>query len=42
LNLQPGTVSMHVSNVYTKLEVDARSDRHARVAAVLMWHGLLG
>ncbi len=42
LSLQPGTVSMHISNVYAKLKVDAHSDRHARVAAVLMWHGLLG
>ncbi len=41
LGLRPGTVSMHISNVYAKLQVDTLSDQHARVAAVLMWHGLL-
>lgn len=41
LGMQPGTVSMHVSSVYAKLEVDTLSDKHARVAVALMWHGLL-
>lgn len=41
LVIEPGTVSMHISNVYSKLEVDALPDKNARVAAVLMWHGLM-
>lgn len=41
LSLQPGTISMHVSSVYAKLEVTKHADKHARVAAALMWHGLL-
>ncbi|MCP4541736.1 MAG: response regulator transcription factor [Chloroflexi bacterium] len=41
LGMQPGTVSMHVSSIYAKLQVDALPDKHARVAVALMWHGLL-
>jgi DNA-binding NarL/FixJ family response regulator len=41
LKMQPGTVSMHISNVYSKLELDAVSGMNSRVAAVLMYHGLL-
>jgi DNA-binding NarL/FixJ family response regulator len=41
LKMQPGTVSMHISNIYSKLELDGVSGMNPRVAAVLMYHGLL-
>jgi len=41
LKMQPGTVSMHISSIYSKLELDAVSGMNPRVAAVLMYHGLL-
>lgn len=42
LSMGHGTVSMHIGNIYSKLEVDTLPDKNARVAAVLMYHGLLG
>ena len=41
LKMQPGTVSMHISNIYSKLELDGVPGMNPRVAAVLMYHGLL-
>ena len=41
LRMQPGTVSMHISSIYSKLELDGVSGMNPRVAAVLMYHGLL-
>ena len=41
LKMQPGTVSMHISSIYSKLELDGVSGMNPRVAAVLMYHGLL-
>jgi DNA-binding NarL/FixJ family response regulator len=41
LKMRPGTVSMHISGIYSKLELDAVSGMNPRVAAVLMYHGLL-
>ncbi len=41
LKMQPGTVSMHISNIYSKLELDGVTGMNPRVAAVLMYHGLL-
>lgn len=41
LVLQPGTVSMHISNIYSKLEVDRLTGINPRVAVVLMHYGLL-
>ncbi len=41
LKMQPGTVSMHISNIYSKLELDGVSGMNPRVGAVLMYHGLL-
>jgi DNA-binding NarL/FixJ family response regulator len=41
LKMQPGTVSMHISSIYSKLELDGVPGMNPRVAAVLMYHGLL-
>jgi DNA-binding NarL/FixJ family response regulator len=41
LKMQPGTLSMHISNIYSKLELDGVPGMNPRVAAVLMYHGLL-
>jgi DNA-binding NarL/FixJ family response regulator len=41
LKMRPGTVSMHISGIYSKLELDAVCGMNPRVAAVLMYHGLL-
>ncbi len=41
LEMQPGTVSMHISNIYSKLAVDLEPDLNPRVAVVLIYHGLL-
>jgi DNA-binding NarL/FixJ family response regulator len=41
LRMQPGTVSMHISSIYSKLELDGAPGMNPRVAAVLMYHGLL-
>jgi DNA-binding NarL/FixJ family response regulator len=41
LGMQPGTVSMHISNIYSKLELDGTPGMNPRVALVLMYHGLL-
>ena len=40
-SMQPGTVSMHISNIYSKLELDGTPGMNPRVALVLMYHGLL-
>lgn len=40
LSMSTSTVGMHISNIYSKLEVDTLPDKHARVSAVLMYHGL--
>lgn len=42
LSMSGGTVSMHITNIYSKLEVDTLPDQNARVLAVLMYHGLSG
>jgi DNA-binding NarL/FixJ family response regulator len=42
LSMQPGTVSMHISNIYSKLELDGVAGMNPRVALVLSYFGLLG
>ncbi len=42
LRLQPGTVSMHITSIYSKLEVDHEPHLNPRVAATLLSLGLLG
>jgi len=42
LGMQPGTVSMHISNIYSKLELDSVAGMNPRVALVLMYYGLVG
>jgi DNA-binding NarL/FixJ family response regulator len=41
LGVQPGTVSMHISNIYSKLELDRVAGMNPRVALVLMYYGLI-
>ncbi|MCP4358849.1 MAG: response regulator transcription factor [Chloroflexi bacterium] len=41
LTMQPSTVSMHISNIYSKLEVDKASGINPRVAVTLIYYGLL-
>jgi DNA-binding NarL/FixJ family response regulator len=41
LGMQPGTVSMHISNIYSKLELDRVAGMNPRVALVLMYYGLI-
>lgn len=42
LGMQPGTVSMHISNIYSKLDLDSVAGVNPRVALVLMYYGLVG